>query len=258
MASLSVVIPALNDAAMLKTALEALAAQTRPADEIVVVDNGSTDDTAAVGRAGGARVVSQPVRGIYPATSTGYDEARGDVIVRIDADSVPPADWLAKIEARMATLDGRTAVTGPGDFYGSNALVRWLGDKLYIGGMWWACTPVLGHPPLFGSNFAMPAALWRRLRETANRDVANIHDDLDLSYHFEPDMNIVVDFEVRVGISARPFASPKALGRRLWWVYTTCRLNFRQQPPFARLRARREWAEAQAAGEDPEPEGLTA
>ena len=58
MSTISVVIPVYNDAALLRRCLEALAAQTRRADEIVVVDNGSTDDSAEVARRGGARVVT--------------------------------------------------------------------------------------------------------------------------------------------------------------------------------------------------------
>ncbi|MGE3194498.1 MAG: glycosyltransferase family 2 protein, partial [Microbacteriaceae bacterium] len=72
---LSVVIPVRNDAAMLATALESLGAQHRPPDEIVVVDNGSSDQSAEVALAAGARVVPQPVRGIPSAASTGYDAA---------------------------------------------------------------------------------------------------------------------------------------------------------------------------------------
>jgi glycosyltransferase involved in cell wall biosynthesis len=260
MTTISVVIPALNDASMLKVCLAALAAQTRPADEIIVVDNGSTDDTAAVGLAGGARVISEPVRGIFPATSAGFDAATGDVIARLDADSIPASDWLERIETVFAQLDPLTSITGAASFYGSTAFVHWLGRVIYIGGMYWSINILLGHPPLFGSNFAMPAEVWRRVRGTVNRGVRNIHDDLDLSWHLEPDMDVVYDRGLHVQISARPFGSPAALGRRLGWVYTTLSLDFAEQSPLRRRRARREWLESQLelAELDDTPDGLVA
>ncbi len=250
MASISVVIPALNDASMLKVCLAALASQRRAPDEVIVVDNGSTDDTAQVALAAGARLVTEPRRGIYPATSTGYDAATGDVIARLDADSIPGPDWLERIEKDLANLPPLTAVTGGADFYGAGPIVHWLGRVVYVGGMYWSITHLLGHPPVFGSNFAMPAEIWQRLRETANRSVANIHDDLDLSWHIEPDMDVVYDPSLRVGISARPFASARSLGRRLGWVYTTLSLDFQEQSPFRRRRLRRRWLEAQPVGDE--------
>lgn len=249
MASISVVIPAFNDASMLRTCLAALAAQTRPADEIIVIDNASTDDTAAVGRDGGARVILEPVRGIFPAASAGYDAATGEVIARLDADSVPPADWLEHIDALMSEFEPLTAVSGGADFYGANAVVRWLGRTVYIGGMYWSINILLGHPPVFGSNFAMPAELWRRLRGKVNRSVPTIHDDLDLSWHIEPDMDVIYEPSLRVQISARPFSSAAALGRRLAWVYTTLSLDFAEQSPVRRRRARREFAETRRLDE---------
>ncbi|MES2169387.1 MAG: glycosyltransferase family A protein [Actinomycetota bacterium] len=258
MTTISVVIPSLNDASMLKVCLDALAVQTRLPDEIVVVDNGSTDDTAAVAAAAGARVITQPVRGIYPATSAGYDAATGDVIARLDADSIPAPDWVERIEYGMSQVEPLTAISGAADFYGSNALVHWLGKHLYIGGMYWSMDLLLGHPIVFGSNFAMPAEIWVRLRGKVNRTVTNIHDDLDLSYHFEPDMGIVYDQQLKVRISARPFRSPATLGRRIGWVYTTLSLDFKTQGPFARRRARRDWEAAQAIDAGDEPSGVAA
>jgi glycosyltransferase involved in cell wall biosynthesis len=249
MTSISVVIPAFNDSAMLANCLTALAAQTRPADEIIVVDNASTDDTAAVARAAGARVIEEPMRGIFPATSAGFDAARGEIIARLDADSVPYPDWLARVEATFAASPELSALTGPGDFYGANRFLRWAGERLYIGGYFFWVTPVLGHAPLFGSNLALRSSVWKRVRPTVNRSLREIHDDLDLSFHLQPDMTVLFDPTLRVGVSARPFYSWRALGRRLSWSYKTFRINFRDETPWQRRAARRAYAAGDAAKE---------
>lgn len=241
MTRVSVVIPSLNDAVMLAACLRALGQQRRPADEIVVVDNGSTDDTAAVARAAGARVVAEPRRGIFPATSAGFDAATGDIIARLDADSVPPADWLERVVAAFEESPGLCALSGPGEFYGSTPLVHWLAENLYIGGYVWFVGGLLGHPPLFGSNMALRSTAWTRLRGTVHRDLREIHDDLDLSIHLEPDMAIRWDPMLRVGVSARPFESLPGFARRIRWAFSTLGLNGRERSLLDRRAARREW-----------------
>ena len=243
---ISVIIPALNDADMLRNCLAALKAQSRLADEIVVVDNGSTDDTAAVALAAGARVVDEPLTGIFPATAAGFDSAKGGILTRLDADSVPAPDWLARIDTAFAADDALTALTGPGAFYGSNRLVHWLGRHLYIGGYFWFIGLVLGHPPLFGSNLALRSTAWSRLRLTVHRNRVDIHDDLDLSYHVTPDMVVRYDPKLVVGISARPFGSWRALRRRLSWAFGTMALNGREISAARRRSARRDYARTQA------------
>lgn len=111
----SVVIPVRNDAEYLRRCLRALAAQTRRPDEIVVVDNGSADHLPRVLREYDAvRVVREPVPGVARAAAVGYDAAVGDVILRCDADSVPPARWVERHLAALERAMRNTAAPAPG------------------------------------------------------------------------------------------------------------------------------------------------
>jgi glycosyltransferase involved in cell wall biosynthesis len=240
--SVSVVIPARDDARMLERCLSALRTQTRSPGEIVVVDNGSTDDTAAVAERFGARVVAEPVPGIPRAASAGYDAARGEVIARLDADSVPGSDWIQRIETAFADDPGLDFLTGDARFYGSTALVHWAGRHLYIGGMYAVMAPALGHPPLFGSNMAMRRTAWRAVSDDVHRTSPGIHDDLDVSFHVQPHMTVRHDRHLVVAVSARPFASWAALRRRISWVVPTVRLHWPDDAPWRRRAARRRFA----------------
>src|SRR5918992_1670305 len=87
--SISVVIPCLDEAATIETcvrrAIDVLA-RNGWHGEVVVVDNGSSDDSAALAEAAGARVVREPRRGYGSACLAGFTVARGHYIVMADGD----------------------------------------------------------------------------------------------------------------------------------------------------------------------------
>ena len=88
----------------------------RLADEILVVDNGSLDDTADIARAHGAKVLSFPRPDIRHGNvgmvrQVGTEAAAGEIIVSTDADCTFPVDWLEKIE-RHFTANPRLAALG--------------------------------------------------------------------------------------------------------------------------------------------------
>jgi glycosyltransferase involved in cell wall biosynthesis len=83
----SVVIPCLNQGHYLRHALESVLAQTLRPAEVVVVDDGSTDDTAKVAREyAGVRCVQQPNRGLASARNVGAAHTTGEHVVFLDAD----------------------------------------------------------------------------------------------------------------------------------------------------------------------------
>ncbi len=244
MPTISVVIPALNDAEMLEQCLEAIRLQTRQPDEIVVVDNGSEDNTAEVALQFGARVVFEPIRGIPSATARGLDEATMDILARLDADSVPAADWIDRVHEHFDGHPEVAAVTGTGEFYGSKDWVHWAGRKFYLGGYFWFFTWLLGHPPIFGSNCAIRQSTWHRIHETYLRHEPKIHDDLHLSFRIEPDMQVVYDPELKVAVSARPLTSLRRLSRGAWWGYTTSRASLTEESVLERRRNRKRVAKS--------------
>lgn len=109
---LSVVIPAYNEAPWLPATLEAARAalaQVGVAHEIIVVDNNSTDATAELARAQGARVVFEPVNQISRARNRGARAARGRELLFLDADTELEAGVLREL---LAVLDDGAAGGG--------------------------------------------------------------------------------------------------------------------------------------------------
>ena len=234
--SVSVVIPVLDDAAHLRVCLDHLARQTRTPEEVVVVDNGSADDSAAVARRAGARVVPEPAPGIPAAAATGYDAAAGDLILRCDADTRPPQDWVARAAARFEAEPDLAALTGPGTFYDQPRAVGRLRSRAYSAAYRYGAGAALAGTALWGSNLALRAEAWRRVRADVHRHRADVHDDLDLSFHLSlADVGRVVhDPGLHVGAAGRIFSSLPVRLRQMRMAVTTLRLNWALLSPGMR------------------------
>ena len=98
----SVVIPAYNEATRIG---EVIRRALAVADEVIVVDDGSADDTAAVAEAAGARVIRQTNAGYIAAIKRGFREARGEVVVTMDADGEHRPEDIPRLVAPI--LGGR-------------------------------------------------------------------------------------------------------------------------------------------------------
>jgi GT2 family glycosyltransferase len=99
-----VIVPVHNGGDDLRQCLEALAASERPTDQVIVVDDASSDDSGAMARQLGADVVRlhDGPRGPAFARNRGAEIADGDVLVFVDADVVVHEDTLGRIEHCLA------------------------------------------------------------------------------------------------------------------------------------------------------------
>jgi len=238
MPTLSVIIPVLDDAALLRRCLSDLAAQTVEIHEIVVVDNGSTDESASVAHNAGARVVVEKTPGIPAAATAGLDVATGDILARIDTDTRVPRDWAQRIVAAFAADPEMGALTGPGVFYDASPALAWWGEVFYMAGYFRSVRPLTGQRPLFGSNFAIRRTVW----ESARADVhlsSDIHDDMDLSFALDGQARITYDETLVVGISARPLRSSRGMVKRFYRAFVTIGANWGDRSPLQRFLERR-------------------
>ena len=124
--------------------LYSLLSQTRPPDEILVINNASTDATGTVARAvPRVRVLDEPVKGLVVARETGRCAAQGEVVAYIDADCRVPIFWMERVEAHLRRAANTVGLTGPYRFYdwdwSGRALIR-----LYVRNFW---SEIVRHRP---------------------------------------------------------------------------------------------------------------
>jgi len=123
----SIIVPAFNEEKLIAASLHCMQQAVRSfvqlgwETEIVVCDNNSSDATAALARAGGARVVFEPVNQIARARHTGATAALGDWFVFVDADSHPSPELFADVAAQISS----------GQCLGGGCTVR-LDERIFV------------------------------------------------------------------------------------------------------------------------------
>lgn len=220
-ACLAVVVPMYNEAATITPTLDALRAQTRPADFILFCNNASTDDTADVvdtyirEHALPWTVIDEHQKGTGAASDTAVRTAiaRGAThIARTDADCLPAPDWLAQIdrvftEEPVQMIAGMTYPrTDDTDLSPSEARLYLAGTELAI--LYGKVRPSnLGdeyqgpYVTVSGNNMAITAALYERAGGFPRTRIDDVHEDHELiqavrritdAYTFERDVKVYV------------------------------------------------------------------
>lgn len=108
----SVIVCACNGAATLRWCLEGFDRLDYPDFEVIVVDDGSSDGTAAIAAECGYPAISTPNRGLSSARNTGLEAASGEIVAYIDCDASPDRDWLRYLAASFRATD-HAGIGGP-------------------------------------------------------------------------------------------------------------------------------------------------
>jgi glycosyltransferase involved in cell wall biosynthesis len=168
----AVVIPVHDRADLLRLALISVAAQTLRPAEVVVIDDGSTDDSAEVAEEFGCTVVRQPAGGVSAARNRGLATATADLVAFLDSDDEWEPGHLA---ALAAAADGRSfvstaALSTSGALIGSQsrrALPLTAADRLL-----WPDNPVVTSAVLVDRSLALDVGGFdERLRHSEDLDL---------------------------------------------------------------------------------------
>jgi glycosyltransferase involved in cell wall biosynthesis len=185
---LSLVIPAYNEAGYLGACLDSIAAQTDMPDEVIVVDNNSSDETAEIARS-------------YPFVTLIREKRQGLRFSRntgLDADTRLQPKWVAT--ARHAfERTGTQAMTGPCYYYDMPFQNFFFNmDKLCRAALYKENEPVL-----YGSNMVISRELWETIRNGICMD-GEFFEDCDLTIHLqEHGFRVAYDKHLIVGVAAR-------------------------------------------------------
>lgn len=178
--TLSIIIPVYNEEHYIRSCLDSISRQTRMPDEVIVVDNNCTDKTIEIARGYEfVRIVTEKKQGRGNARSAGFDAAKGDIIGRIDVDSVLDPDWCERVIRHFAASDiggltglARTAIL-PRVQWPKSVLWSWMYTQ-------WATT-FNGFELMWGANMAIRRDVWQKVRTQVCNDDQLVHEDQDIS-----------------------------------------------------------------------------
>ena len=198
---ISIVIPVYNEAESIGACLEAISRQTIKPHEVIVVDNNSTDGTAKIAQSYDfVTLLGEKRQGVVHARNRGFNAAKGDIIARIDADTILPADWLKSAQAIFESSEV-TAVSGAPHYYDfplarladaidmplRARLARKLGDTNF----------------LWGANMALRKSAWNNIKRVLCSE-KGMHEDFDLAIHLqEHGHKVIYEESLQANVSSR-------------------------------------------------------
>ncbi len=199
--TVSIIIPVYNEEDYIKQCLDHIAAQTVAPDEVIVVDNNSTDKTLKLAREYKfVTIMNEKKQGVLYARTKGFNQAKSQIIGRIDADSRLEPDWVEQLHRvfKESSIDG---VTGSSHWY-DMPLSPWNHnvENVFKYNLY---QYEKDFPFLFGTNMAIRKSAWNEVKPFLCQD-KYIHEDSDIAIHMHlTGHRLLYDKSLRAGMSGR-------------------------------------------------------
>ena len=202
--SISFIIPTLNEEDRIESCIMAIKPQLRVGDEIIVVDNGSSDETNKIARMLGAKVIKEAQKGLSNARNAGANAAVGQILCFIDADGLVSPGWLSQALQSLSNPK-ISVVSGLNVFKTSDKLKKFWYNTYTVGAYSFVLSfhSLLSWTYLVGNNMAIR----KNVFEDLGGFEAVVGEDFWLSHNFGKERSYkgAVNLKMKVNLSSRRF-----------------------------------------------------
>ncbi|MBI4033481.1 glycosyltransferase [Candidatus Saccharibacteria bacterium] len=203
--TLSIVIPVFNEQDYLADCLDSICVQSELPDEVIVVDNNCTDRSMEIAKKYPfVTIIKEPKQHQAFAQKTGFDYARGDILGRIDADTILPIDWVKKVKTAFAGQPGIAAITGGPDPYDVSLKRPAVSIFMFYHSL---AGRIAGTQMIWGANAAIRRSAWLEIKDRVLQR-PDIWEDYDLALLIGAKKNIQFVPGIDVGSSFRAAHKP--------------------------------------------------
>jgi peptidoglycan-N-acetylglucosamine deacetylase len=240
----SIILAAYNEEKVIRRTLQTLLNSTYPFLELLVIDDGSTDRTAVevetmMRRDPRIRLINQPNRGKWAALNNGTAQARGDILVTLDADTIFTPETVANLVRQFAVdPDGRLGAVAGVVRVGNrarNLLTRWQAlEYLTQIGIERSAYAQLGAVPIIPGA----CAAWRKaaVMEVGGYSNSTLAEDCDLTLSLHQARWRVSQDDEALAYTEAPDHADALLAQRIRWTFGTLQAIFKHRNMLLRRR----------------------
>ena len=200
----SVVVIAYNEEKFITPTLKSVLDQTYNNVDLIVIDNASSDNTAKIASKYATKVIYEAKKGIAYARNRGISEAKGEIIIKLDADTVIESDCIERIVRRFEKDKNLAALSGPSVFIEGRMFLKRLSYFFYSFVLIFNRL-IMGHNSLNGVFYALKANVAKKVKTHDNEKV--YQEDMDMSCHMAVYGKCVSDYSLVSKTSYRRFKS---------------------------------------------------
>ena len=199
---ISIIVIAFNEERYIPFTLQSVLDQTYRNIELIVVNNASTDNTAKIASKYTKKVVYEKHKGMSYARNRGISESKGNIIIKLDADTILEKDMVERVVDRFEREVSLAGLSGLCIYNEGGFLLKKISYCYYIVAIL-AMRLFMGHDTLNGPFYALRSEFAKKVK--THNDDRLYHEDMDLSCHMAVYGKCVLDYSFVNKTSYRHF-----------------------------------------------------